>query len=78
NAGLNNYSIKKMLPRLIVAAILVNLSYYICAIAVDISNILGHSLQQALIDIRQQFNGQGSSGISATSWENITEYILSG
>jgi hypothetical protein len=44
SVGLSNYGIKKMLPRLIVAAILVNASYWICAIAVDISNILGASL----------------------------------
>lgn len=42
--GLNNYGVKKMLPRLIVAAILVNASFWICALAVDISNILGASL----------------------------------
>lgn len=44
SVGLNNYGIKKMLPRLIVAAILVNSSFWLCAIAVDISNILGSSM----------------------------------
>lgn len=39
--GLSNYHIKKMLPRLIIAAILVNISYWVCAIAIDVSNILG-------------------------------------
>ena len=43
--GIDNYGIKKILPKLIVAAILVNLSYYICVIAVDISNIFGTGLQ---------------------------------
>lgn len=43
--GITNYGIKKILPKLVVAAILVNLSYYICQIAVDLSNILGFSLQ---------------------------------
>ncbi|MBH1980711.1 hypothetical protein I8H89_04305, partial [Candidatus Saccharibacteria bacterium] len=42
--GVNMYNIKKMLPRLIVAALLINISYYICGIAVDISNILGQTL----------------------------------
>lgn len=44
--GLDNYGIKKMLPKLIIAAVLVNLSYYICAICVDISNIFGTGLRE--------------------------------
>ena len=42
--GIDNYGIKKLLPRLIVIAILMNLSYVICKIAVDLSNILGIGL----------------------------------
>ena len=45
SVGITNYGIKKLLPKLIVAAILVNTSYYICQIAVDISNILGYGLK---------------------------------
>lgn len=51
SAGITNYGIKKLLPRLIIAAILVNLSYYICQIAVDISNILGWTLKDFLSGI---------------------------
>ena len=47
--GIDNYGIKKILPKLIVVAILVNLSYYICLICVDLSNILGSGLR-ALFD----------------------------
>lgn len=43
--GISNYNIKKILPRLIMVVVLVNLSYVICQLAVDISNILGSSLQ---------------------------------
>lgn len=46
--GVSNYGIKKLLPKLIVAAILVNASYWVCAIAVDISNILGMSVRGML------------------------------
>lgn len=42
--GLSSYGIKKMLPKIIAAAILMNLSFFICALAVDISNILGQSV----------------------------------
>ena len=48
NVGVSNYGIKKILPRLIIGALLVNLSFYLCQIAVDLSNILGFSLKEAL------------------------------
>ena len=35
NVGVSNYGIKKILPRLIIGALLVNLSYYLCQIFVD-------------------------------------------
>ena len=43
--GIDNYGIKKILPRLIVAAIMINLSYIICILLVDVSNILGNGLK---------------------------------
>ena len=42
--GISAYGIRKMLPRIIAAAILVNLSYYLCIFAIDISNIVGSGL----------------------------------
>lgn len=53
-AGISNYGIKKLLPKIVVAAILVNLSYFICQLAVDVSNILGYTL-------RDFFNGIGGN-----------------
>jgi hypothetical protein len=49
--GISNYGIKKMLPKLIATAILVNLSYIICQLAVDVSNILGSQLHLLLDSI---------------------------
>lgn len=45
---MSNYGIKRMLPRLIIAAIAVNVSYYICQAMVDISNLLGFNIKAAL------------------------------
>lgn len=42
--GISNYGVKKALPRLIVVAVLVNLSFIACQVATDVSNILGDSL----------------------------------
>ena len=46
--GIDNYGIKKILPKLIVVAVLVNLSYVICQLAVDLSNVLGMGLNSML------------------------------
>jgi len=49
--GIDNYGIKKILPKLIVAAILINLSYIICQLAVDVANILGYGMKSILDNI---------------------------
>ncbi len=75
------YGIKKLLPRLIVAAVLVNISYIICALAVDLSNILGYSLQGAFIDMRDQMfqmNNNTWNDSEMLSWESVTGFLLSG
>lgn len=65
--GLSNYGIKRMLPRIIAAAILMNLSYYICQILVDLSNIAGvgvTSLVAATTDGTFADNVEQVSGLS--------------
>jgi hypothetical protein len=54
--GIDNYGIKKILPKLIIAAILINLSYIICQLAVDISNILGFGAKELLDSLAGQTN----------------------
>lgn len=39
--GVSSYGIKKMMPRIIIAAILVNMSLIVCQLAVDLSNVVG-------------------------------------
>ncbi|HET6746693.1 MAG TPA: hypothetical protein VFH06_01150 [Candidatus Saccharimonadales bacterium] len=78
NAGISNYGIKRLLPRLIAAAILVNLSYWICAIAIDVSNILGNSIQELFISLRNVLVGREGNNWDIISWESISSFILSG
>ena len=54
--GIDNYGVKKVLPRLVVIAILVNISYFICQLAVDLSNILGASLNNFLVNLAPTVN----------------------
>lgn len=66
--GIDNYGIKKILPKLIVVAILVNISYYICLACVDLSNILGNGFQAL-------FNGLP---VNSTPTLNIPDSNVSG
>lgn len=51
--GISNYGIKKALPKLIVVAVLVNLSFLICSLAVDVSNILGGGLRGVFTSVEE-------------------------
>ena len=55
--GINNYGIKRILPKLIIAAIAVNISFYICSYAVDLSNILGMSIRNLFLGIESSVLG---------------------
>lgn len=77
--GISNYGIKKMLPRLIVAAILVNVSIYICQIAVDLSNILGYGLRAGIGGIGDEItraNEIFQSGQGRGTWGGFALTVL--
>lgn len=77
--GLSNYNLKKMIPRLVVAAILVNLSYYICALAIDLSNVIGHSVYDIFMNIYNQMNKVNNyTTTDLPSWSSLTSFILAG
>ena len=61
--GIDNYGIKKILPKLIIGAVLVNLSYFICEICVDISNIVGNGIQALFSGLSQasEFTVEGAT-----------------
>jgi len=61
NVGVSNYGIKKILPRLIIGALLVNLSFYLCQLAVDLSNILGFSLKGVLERAASEIDTQSAA-----------------
>lgn len=70
--GFSNYGIKKMLPRLIIAAVLVNVSFILCQLAVDISNIVGSSIYQFFDGIATT-SGENTN---TTGWKEVTATIL--
>lgn len=68
--GMSNYSIKRLLPRLIITAILVNVSYYICVVAVDTSNLIGVSLMDIISSLEPDAVNKPST------WTTEVENIL--
>ncbi|MGK2896581.1 MAG: type IV secretion system protein [Candidatus Saccharimonadales bacterium] len=73
-AGIGNYGLKKLLPKLIIAAILVNVSIYICQILVDLSNIFGASIYDLFKSIR--VTGGGNGEMLSTVWSTAGAVIL--
>jgi len=73
---LKNYDIKKTLPRLIIFAILINISWYLCLMAIDISNIVGASIDKMMESAAttQVCDGFGSTG----SFSNMASSVIGG
>lgn len=69
STGLSNYDIKKILPRLIIIAVAVNLSLYLCAALVDLSNIAGQGVYSILVS---RMTGQGINNLDV----NLVATIL--
>lgn len=55
------YTVKKVLPRLIVAAIAIQASFFLCQMAIDISNVLGGGIETIFQSINTGSAGGGSA-----------------
>ena len=75
SAGVSNYGIKRMLPKLIVSAVLVNISFYVCQAAVDLSNLLGYGIKN-LFDVVPAT--QGGKAIDIPDWVTVIGVVLVG
>lgn len=71
NIGISNYGIKKMLPKLIIMAVAINISYYLMQIVVDIANITGKSID-GLFGSLSSYDGLSS----ASGWSVLLDTIL--
>lgn len=72
--GIDNYGIKKILPKLIVAAILINMSYIICQLCIDVANIVGYGVGAifngiAQYDVSQIYveGGSATAGVGSAT-----------
>lgn len=79
STGISNYGIKKMLPKLILAAGLVNVSYWLCAIGVDLSNISQASIYNFFKGIQATLATPNISGASTgEGWAGVVGFLLAG
>ena len=65
--GIDNYGIKRLLPRLIITAILVNFSWLICQLLVDVSNIAGRSIRLFFNSFTSASTELGTSGLGGVA-----------
>ena len=75
--GISNYGIKKLLPKLLMTIVLVNISFYLCSILVDISNIIGSSSFNFITSLGG--GGSGPEGGWATKgnwWTGIAAGVV--
>ena len=77
SVGISNYGVKKMIPRLVIAAVLVNLSFTICAILLDLSNIAGYAFQDAFMGIKNTISTVGENISAPLTWQEVTFSVLS-
>ena len=76
--GISNYGVKRMLPRLLAVIILSNLSFMICRVGIDLSNILGSGIRSIfeLIEEESFANGALSADFQIFTASNIVSTFL--
>lgn len=72
SAGISNYGVKKMLPRLIMVAIAINLSFVLMQVLIDLTNIVGVGIKTildatAVLDITEDL-----------SFDSVIQNLLTG
>lgn len=72
NIGISNYGVKKMLPRLIIAAIAINISYFLMQIITDVANILGSTLYVFISELAPEVDPKD------VGWGTIITDIIAG
>jgi len=71
--GVSNYGVKKTLPRLIIAAILVNVSFFVCQLAVDVTQIIGGSIRDVFAAVPIS-----SGEYAVPTWTTVMGDVLMG
>lgn len=70
--GLQNYGIKKLLPRLVIIAIITNISLPLAAMAIDLSNLAGSGIARLTASTLVQ------NGLQTNTFTEVTQNVLAG
>ena len=73
NIGISNYNIKKILPKLIITAILVNFSYLIMGVLIDLSQIAGNGIGSLIRSVAAD-----SMDVDASTRASATISVIAG
>ncbi len=76
--GLSAYTLKRMFPRIIATALLVNLSWLLCTLAIDVSNVVGSNLKDFLAGAVDLGDVANMDDPSKTMWSNLAVSVLAG
>ncbi|MBR3052311.1 hypothetical protein IKG60_01670 [Candidatus Saccharibacteria bacterium] len=79
--GINNYGIKKVLPKLILTAVVVNLSFLICSLMVDVSNVVGNGLRGLFETVEQTALANtevAGAGVGTVSMVSVVASMVGG
>lgn len=72
--GVSSYGVKKMMPRIIIAAVLVNMSLIVCQLAVDLSNVVGFGVSNLFGSLSPGGGGMGLT--NNVTWINAVGVAL--
>jgi hypothetical protein len=72
--GLRTYDIKKAFPRMVVTAMLINVSFFAAGAVVDLSNIFGRSIQSVAGEFGKTIHSESSV---YSDWSSASARILS-
>ena len=76
--GIDNYGIKRMLPKLILGAILINFSFLLCQLALDVANIVGSGINSMLSGIATGSTGSSFGALIGNAASTILDIAVSG
>ncbi len=74
--GLSNYQIKTYLPKVLVSALLVNLSFIVVQVGVEISNILGDGIAGLINGIAQKITNADASNFEALVFKSSGSVLI--
>ena len=77
NMGISNYNIKKILPKLIITAILVNFSYLIMGVLIDLSQIAGNGVGSLIRSVAAGSMNADASAMASATISGIAGKVIS-